>query len=235
MATAANIMQQLATGSNRRELPPKTPLEQREEFMDDLIRGKTEASLRAQEARNKAEQIQREGLGVDTDLILKDMGSSFFRPMLKDAWGRPLTRVPNNRAYSTGMFLRQTPKHQPVSLKGFESAHGEDGIDGKPVPADHWGIRGAFRNAPGMPKLSDFVKTDQFEMDFDPQHHGDAPWSTIPKAPSQASETLACPALKVLPVCVSCLIRFPSTVSQVGRTRLVMTCIEQRSLSMAHT
>ena len=82
-------MQQLATGSNRRELPPKTPLEQREEFMDDLIRGKTEASLRAQEARNKAEQIQREGLGVDTDLILKDMGSSFFRPMLKDAWGRP--------------------------------------------------------------------------------------------------------------------------------------------------
>ena len=175
MATAANIMQQLATGSNRRELPPKTPLEQREEFMDDLIRGKTEASLRAQEARNKAEQIQREGLGVDTDLILKDMGSSFFRPMLKDAWGRPLTRVPNNRAYSTGMFLRQTPKHQPVSLKGFESAHGEDGIDGKPVPADHWGIRGAFRNAPGMPKLSDFVKTDQFEMDFDPQHHGDAP------------------------------------------------------------
>ena len=63
MATAANIMQQLATGSNRRELPPKTPLEQREEFMDDLIRGKTEASLRAAGAYTATHYVSLQPVG----------------------------------------------------------------------------------------------------------------------------------------------------------------------------
>jgi len=91
--------------------------------------------------------------------------ASFFKPMLKDAWGRVLTRPPQYRAVPVGIYLKKTPKHVAKPL-GKSHGHGADGIDGKPVPADHWGIRGALVDMPGMPNIKDYMPDEQlFEID----------------------------------------------------------------------
>jgi hypothetical protein len=95
--------------------------------------------------------------------------ASFFKPMLKDAWGRVLTRPPQYRAIPVGIYLKRAPKHVAKPL-GKAHGHGADGIDGKPVPADHWGIRGALVGMPGMPNIKDYMPDEQL-LEIDENDH----------------------------------------------------------------
>jgi hypothetical protein len=44
-----------------------------------------------------------------------------------------LTKIPQHRALPAGIYLTKKPKHVAPSLVGIKSAHGEDGLDGRPV------------------------------------------------------------------------------------------------------